>query len=98
RGSGFKIKLVEVSPRKALSLQKHMRRSEHWIVVEGRAKITKGKKVHYLNANKSSFIPVRHVHRLENPTDSLLKIIEVQSGDYLEEDDIVRIKDNFERI
>ncbi|MBU0635311.1 MAG: mannose-1-phosphate guanylyltransferase/mannose-6-phosphate isomerase [Candidatus Omnitrophica bacterium] len=98
RGSGFKIKLVEVSPRKALSLQKHMRRSEHWIVVEGRAKITKGKKVNYLNANKSSFIPVRHVHRLENPTDSLLKIIEVQSGDYLEEDDIVRIKDNFERI
>jgi mannose-1-phosphate guanylyltransferase/mannose-6-phosphate isomerase len=98
RGTGFKIKLVEVLPRKALSLQRHMRRSEHWVVVEGRARITKGRKVYYVDANESTFIPLRYAHRLENPTDSPLKIVEVQSGDYLEEDDIVRLKDDFERV
>lgn len=97
RGSGFKIKLVEVLPRKSLSLQRHMRRSEHWVVVEGRAKITKDKKIYYVNANESTFIPLRYTHRLENSTDSPLKIVEVQSGDYLEEDDIIRLKDDFER-
>ncbi len=97
RGSGFKIKLVEVAPRKALSLQRHLRRSEHWIVVEGKAKITKGKKIYYVNANESTFIPLRYAHRLENPTDLPLKIVEVQSGDQLEENDIIRLKDDFER-
>ncbi|MFH1338471.1 MAG: mannose-1-phosphate guanylyltransferase/mannose-6-phosphate isomerase [Candidatus Omnitrophota bacterium] len=97
RGSGFKVKLVEVAPKKALSLQKHTRRSEHWVVVEGQARIIKGRKAYYVNANESTFIPVCYVHRLENPTDSPLKIVEVQSGGYLEEDDIVRLKDDFER-
>lgn len=97
-GLGFKVKLVEVLSKKALSLQKHLHRSEHWVVVEGKAKITKGRKVYYVNANESIFIPKEFVHRLENPTDSPLKIVEVQSGDYLEEEDIIRIKDNFERI
>ena len=97
KGFRFKIKLVEVAPKKALSLQRHMRRSEHWVVVEGKAKITKGKKVYYVNANESTFIPKEFTHRLENPTDFPLKIVEVQSGDYLEEDDIVRLKDDFER-
>lgn len=98
KGSGFKIKLIEVSPKKALSLQRHMRRSEHWVVVEGRARITRGRKVYYVDANESTFIPLRYAHRLENPTDSPLKIVEVQSGDYLEEDDIVRLKDDFQRV
>ena len=97
-GLGFKIKLVEVLPKKALSLQKHSRRSEHWVVVEGRAKITKGKHVSYVDANESTFIPIGRIHRLENPTSYPLKIVEVQSGKYLEEDDIVRLKDDFERI
>jgi mannose-6-phosphate isomerase-like protein (cupin superfamily) len=98
RAAGFKIKLVEVSPKRALSLQRHSRRSEHWVVVEGRAKVTKGRRVYYVNANESTFIPLSCVHRLENPTNSALKIVEVQSGDYLEEDDIVRIRDDFERV
>ena len=96
-GLGFKTKLVEVWPRKSISLQKHFRRSEHWVIVEGRARIIKGKKAYYVNASESSFIPVGCVHRLENPTNSPLKIVEVQCGNYLEEDDIVRLKDEFGR-
>ncbi|MFC1658755.1 mannose-1-phosphate guanylyltransferase/mannose-6-phosphate isomerase [Candidatus Omnitrophota bacterium] len=98
KGSGFKIKLVEVAPQKSLSLQRHNRRSEHWVVVEGKAKVTKGKKSYYVNSNESTYIPLRYAHRLTNPTSYPLKIVEVQSGDYLEEDDIVRIRDDFERI
>ena len=98
KGSGFKVKLVEIFPRKALSLQKHFKRSEHWVVVEGRAKITKGKKTSFFSANKSTFIPLGCIHRLENPTNYPLRIVEVQSGPYLEEDDIIRIKDNFHRV
>ncbi|MFH1678184.1 MAG: mannose-1-phosphate guanylyltransferase/mannose-6-phosphate isomerase, partial [Candidatus Omnitrophota bacterium] len=97
KGSGFKIKLIEVAPKKALSLQRHLRRSEHWVVVEGRAKITKGREVYYVDANESTYIPLRYAHRLENPAEYSLKIVEVQSGDYLEEDDIKRLKDDFER-
>lgn len=96
-GKGFKIKLVEVKPRHSLSLQFHQRRSEHWVVVEGRAKILRGKKSYWVNSNESTFIPVGAAHRLINPTDSTLKLVEVQAGDYLEEDDIVRLKDDFGR-
>lgn len=96
-GLGFKVKLVEVLPKKALSLQKHSRRSEHWVIVEGRAKITKGRNISYVDANESTFIPLGHIHRLENPTGYPLKIVEVQSGNYLEEDDIIRLKDDFQR-
>lgn len=97
-GNGFKVKLVEVKPRQALSLQYHLRRSEHWVVVEGSAKIVKGSKGCILDANKSTYVPVGCKHRLINPTDKPLKIIEVQSGDYLGEEDIIRIKDSFGRL
>jgi mannose-1-phosphate guanylyltransferase/mannose-6-phosphate isomerase len=96
-GLGFKVKLVEVKPNMALSLQKHKKRSEHWVVVEGTAKIFKGRKSYYVRSNESTFIPISCVHRLMNPTDSVLRIVEVQTGAYLEEDDIVRLKDDFGR-
>lgn len=96
-GLGFKVKLVEIKPKHSLSLQFHNRRSEHWIVVEGTAKIIKGKKSYLLSANESTYIPSGCVHRLMNPSDTALKIIEVQTGVYLEEDDVVRIKDDFGR-
>lgn len=97
RGDGFKIKLVEVKPRSALSLQYHRKRSEHWVVVEGEAKIVKGRKCLYLAANESTFIPLSCMHRIINPKDTWLRIVEVQAGSYLEEDDIVRLKDYFGR-
>jgi len=98
QGPSFKVKLIEVAPKRALSLQRHMHRSEHWVVVEGKAKIIKGRKTYSVNANESIFIPLRYAHRLENPTNFPLKIIEVQSGKYLEEDDILRLKDDFGRV
>ncbi len=97
RGEGFKIKLVEVKTGCSLSLQLHKKRSEHWVVVEGKAKIVKGKKSYYVNSNESTFIPVSCIHRLTNVGNSVLKIVEVQTGTYLEEDDIVRLKDDFGR-
>ncbi len=98
-GDGFKVKLVEVKPGKALSLQYHKKRSEHWVVVEGIAKIVKGKRSFFFKANESTYIPIGCAHRLINPLkDKTLKIIEVQAGKYLEEDDIVRLKDDFGRI
>jgi mannose-1-phosphate guanylyltransferase/mannose-6-phosphate isomerase len=96
-GPRFKVKLVEVNPHKALSLQSHRKRSEHWVVTEGTAKIVKGRKTYFLYENQSTFIPLACIHRIINPTDSVLKIIEVQAGDYLGEDDIVRLKDYFGR-
>ncbi|MFH1772697.1 MAG: phosphomannose isomerase type II C-terminal cupin domain [Candidatus Omnitrophota bacterium] len=96
-GAGFKVKLVEVMPHKKLSLQKHNKRSEHWVVVEGRAKVTHEKNEHYLGENESIYIPIEGIHRLENLDDIILKIVEVQCGSYLEEDDIERIDDDFGR-
>jgi mannose-1-phosphate guanylyltransferase/mannose-6-phosphate isomerase len=96
-GGGFKIKLVEVKPGCSLSLQLHKKRSEHWVVVEGKARIVKGKKSYCVNSNESTFIPVSCIHRLTNVGSCTLKIVEVQTGDYLEEDDIVRLKDDFGR-
>ena len=96
-GIGFKVKLVEVQPGKSLSLQKHLRRSEHWVVVEGTAKIVRGRRSYYVKENESTFIPIGCEHRIINTTGELLKIVEVQSGNYLEEDDIVRLKDDFGR-
>lgn len=97
-GTGFKIKLVEVKPGKQLSLQLHRRRSEHWVVVEGTAKIVKGRRCYYVKENESTFIPIGCEHRIINPSGEPLKIVEVQSGHYLEEDDIVRLKDDFGRV
>ncbi|MDD4940802.1 MAG: mannose-1-phosphate guanylyltransferase/mannose-6-phosphate isomerase [Candidatus Omnitrophica bacterium] len=97
-GDGFKVKQVEVKPGCALSLQYHKKRSEHWVVVEGTAKIVRGRKSFLFDANESTYIPVGCKHRLCNPSkDQVLKIIEVQAGKYLEEDDIVRLKDDFGR-
>lgn len=97
-GSGnFKIKLVEIEPKKRLSLQSHSRRAEHWVVVSGCAKVTRGNSVRFVKSNQSIYIPKGIKHRLENPTDVKLQIVEVQTGNYLEEDDIRRFQDDFQR-
>jgi mannose-1-phosphate guanylyltransferase/mannose-6-phosphate isomerase len=96
-GNGFKVKLVVIAPKKRLSLQRHLKRSEHWVVVEGEAKITVDRDVYYRKANESIYVPKKGVHRLENATNCPLKIVEVQCGAYLEEDDIERIEDDFTR-
>src|SRR3990167_4922555 len=94
---GFKIKLIEIEPKKRLSLQAHGRRAEHWVVVSGRAKVARGKDIVYVNSNESIYIPRGIKHRLENSANIPLKIVEVQTGSYLEEDDIQRFDDDFRR-
>jgi mannose-1-phosphate guanylyltransferase len=96
-GAGFKIKRIEVKPGASLSLQMHHHRSEHWIVVNGMAKVVNGDRELLLNTNESTYIPAGHKHRLENPGLIGLVMIEVQSGAYLGEDDIVRFQDNYGR-
>jgi mannose-1-phosphate guanylyltransferase/mannose-6-phosphate isomerase len=93
----FKVKRILVKPGASLSLQKHYHRAEHWIVVKGIAEITNGNNKMLLEENQSTFIPLGEVHRLSNPGEIPLEIIEVQSGSYLGEDDIVRIEDNYGR-
>ncbi len=90
-GNGFKIKTVEIKPKHSISLQYHKKRSEHWVVVEGKAIVRKGRRVYAVSSNESTYIPVSCIHRISNPCDSILKIVEVQTGNYLEEDDIVRL-------
>ena len=97
KGPGFKVKLVEVLPKQRLSLQKHSLRSEHWVVVHGEAKISNGRNILFLEENQSTYIPKKGVHRLENPKNQLLKIIEVQCGSVLKESDIQRIADDHGR-
>jgi len=96
-GNGFKIKRIEVKPGASLSLQMHHHRSEHWIVVGGMAKVVNGDRELFVNTNESTYIPAGHKHRLENPGLLNLVMIEVQSGNYLGEDDIVRFEDNYGR-
>lgn len=96
-GDRFKVKRIQVKPKASLSLQKHHHRAEHWIVVTGTAEITNGDKVLTLTENQSTYIPLGEVHRLANPGSIPLEIIEVQSGSYLGEDDIVRIEDAYGR-
>ena len=93
----YKIKRIEVLPGQRLSLQKHHHRSEHWIVVSGTARVTCGEEQSVVNVNESTFIPIGQLHRLENPGKIPLVIIEVQSGEYLGEDDIVRFQDDYHR-
>ena len=93
----YKIKRIEVNSGQRLSLQKHHHRSEHWIVVSGTAKVTCGARESIINVNESTFIPIGENHRLENPGVIPLIIIEVQSGEYLGEDDIVRFEDDYHR-
>ncbi|MDD5643153.1 MAG: cupin domain-containing protein, partial [Syntrophales bacterium] len=96
-GPGFQVKQVEVDPGKRLSLQLHEHRAEHWVVVQGQALITIGKEIKEVATNESVFVPVRTAHRLENQGAEPLRIIEVQTGSYLGEDDIVRLADDFWR-
>ncbi|PWK38313.1 mannose-1-phosphate guanylyltransferase/mannose-6-phosphate isomerase [Cupriavidus plantarum] len=96
-GTRFKIKRIEVKPGASLSLQMHYHRSEHWIVVSGMAKVINGEKEMLVNTNESTYIPAGNRHRLENPGKLPLVMIEVQCGDYLEEDDIVRFEDSYGR-
>lgn len=93
----YKIKRIEVKPGERLSLQMHHHRSEHWIVVSGTALVTSGAQKLLVNVNESTFIPIGQNHRLENPGRIPLVIIEVQSGEYLDEDDIVRFEDDYDR-
>ncbi|MDP6953305.1 MAG: phosphomannose isomerase type II C-terminal cupin domain, partial [Alphaproteobacteria bacterium] len=96
-GVGFKIKEIEVSPGAQLSLQAHERRSEHWVVLEGTARVTREDAVRTVEHNQSAYIPIGARHRLENPGDVPLRIVEVQCGDYLGEDDIIRFDDAYGR-
>lgn len=96
-GEFFKVKKIFVKPHASLSLQLHNQRSEHWVVVKGEATVQKNEEVFTLKAGESTFIPVKSSHRLSNKTDADLEIIEVQIGGYLEEDDIVRLEDNYGR-
>ncbi len=96
-GSRYKVKQIQVSQGAKLSLQKHWHRSEHWVVVSGTAQVTCGDRTFVLRENESTFIPAGTPHRLENPGKLPLRIIEVQSGDYVGEDDIVRLEDVYGR-
>lgn len=98
QGKGYKVKLVEVLTKRSLSLQRHAYRSEHWVVVEGKAKIVNGRNVSYLDSNESTYIPIKRIHRLENVGKKTLKIIEVQCGKKLVESDIERFKDDYGRV
>ena len=97
RAARSQVKLIEVNPGAALSLQYHHKRAEHWVVVDGEAFVTRGEESFALKENESTFIPIGMAHRLENRTDAPLRIIEVQVGSYLGEDDIVRLEDRYRR-
>ena len=96
-GERFQVKRIVVNPGAKLSLQMHHHRAEHWVVVSGTARVTCDDKVFLLNENESTFIPQGAKHRLENPGAIPLHLIEVQSGSYLGEDDIVRFEDRYGR-
>jgi mannose-1-phosphate guanylyltransferase/mannose-6-phosphate isomerase len=96
-GPGFQVKRLMIKPGHKLSLQLHHQRAEHWVVVSGTARVTRGEEVFALERNQSTYIPVGAKHRLENPGTAPLLIVEVQSGSYLGEDDIVRFEDSYNR-
>ena len=97
-GHRFQVKRIGVKPGASLSLQKHHHRAEHWVVVRGTAEVTCGEDVFLLSENQSTYIPVGEIHRLKNPGKIPLEMIEVQSGTYLGEDDIVRLDDTYGRV
>ena len=97
-GERFQVKRIGVKPGASLSLQKHHHRAEHWIVVKGTAEVTCGQKTFLMSENQSTYIPIGEVHRLHNPGKMELEMIEVQSGGYLGEDDIVRLEDTYGRL
>ncbi len=96
-GERFQVKRIVVNPGASLSLQMHHHRAEHWVVVKGTAEVTNGDRTFLLGENESTFIPLGHIHRLRNPGKLPLEIVEVQSGSYLGEDDIVRYEDSYGR-
>jgi mannose-1-phosphate guanylyltransferase/mannose-6-phosphate isomerase len=96
-GHRYKIKRIVVNPGAKLSMQMHHHRSEHWVVIAGTARIVNGDQETFLEENQSTYIPKTHRHRLENPGKIPLQIIEIQTGAYLEEDDIVRFGDIYGR-
>src|SRR5690606_19717846 len=93
----FQVKRILVKPGARLSLQKHKFRAEHWVIVKGVAKVTNGDEVKNYHEDQSTYIPLGHIHRLENQEACDLEIIEIQTGDYLGEDDIERLDDNYGR-
>jgi mannose-1-phosphate guanylyltransferase/mannose-6-phosphate isomerase len=97
-GDRFQVKRLHVNPGQKLSLQMHRHRAEHWVVVSGTAKVTRGDETFLLNENESIYLPLGVKHALENPGDASLRVIEVQSGEYLGEDDIVRFEDRYGRV
>jgi mannose-6-phosphate isomerase len=97
-GESFKVKRIEVLPGKRLSYQKHSQRAEHWVVVEGTAKVTLDGNDIIVASGEAIDIPIGSAHRVENPSESSLIFIEVQRGNYLGEDDIVRLQDDFGRV
>jgi len=97
-GDRFQVKHIAVKPHETLSLQLHYHRAEHWVVVKGVAKVTCGDKTFVLRENESTYIPKQTKHRLANDTNETLEIIEIQSGEYLGEDDIVRFEDKYQRV
>jgi mannose-1-phosphate guanylyltransferase/mannose-6-phosphate isomerase len=98
KGQGYKIKRITLKPGSRLSLQLHRKRSEHWVVVQGVAEVTRENETYLVHTNESTYIPVNSKHRLENPGKDSLQIIEVQNGEYLGEDDIERFSDDYGRI
>jgi mannose-6-phosphate isomerase-like protein (cupin superfamily) len=96
-GEGYQVKRIVVYPQSQLSLQSHNHRSEHWIIVDGTGTVTLGEKQLELTKDKSVYIPVKEKHRMSNFTDKNVVFIEVQNGDYLGEDDIVRYEDIYGR-
>lgn len=97
-GPGFKVKQVKVLPGHRLSLQYHYARSEHWVVVAGKARVVIGQQRYDMHLMQSVLIPARTIHRIENPYEDTLQIIEVQRGDRLDEDDVVRLEDDYQRL
>jgi mannose-1-phosphate guanylyltransferase/mannose-6-phosphate isomerase len=96
-GDRFQVKQIVVKPGAKLSLQMHHHRAEHWVVVNGTARVTRGEETFLIHENESTFIPLGVVHRIENPGKVPLRLIEVQSGPYLGEDDILRFEDSYGR-
>ena len=96
-GQGYQVKRIEINPGGVLSLQKHKHRAEHWVVVQGRPQITIDENVQILEPNQSVYVPLGAVHRLVNLGDDPVVLIEVQTGEYLGEDDIIRLEDVYNR-
>ena len=96
-GDGFAVKRITVNPGAVLSLQLHHHREEHWVIVRGRARVTRGTEIEELGRNQAVFIPLETAHRIENTGTEPLEFIEVQVGDKLDESDIVRLEDRYGR-